>query len=692
MLLRHALPVRHKQRSRGSPDESNSNKNDYCSPDPAGIDLSCESGHGSNWVYDNNECNDTYDDDTINSDKGNAVVSPGCVFGTGQMVRDRLLHCLNLSADLYKERFSASKPSKRRDSDNVFFVPNKNHTSRTRTESFEQHSVEELLQEPPPLLRRGGDNRSGGGIHFPMAIIPTKNEALHLHDPLVSTRTVRNDHSRRPRGAYDLEADGKLDSSSSSSPLDELLPQQQLQHPDNNNNNNDDIPPEFSLTNRSNQAPHLREIRLSLFQEHQRGSLNATAVKYSRALEDMAVQDQSIRLLQTQLSASQNELQQLQTELQLAVAQSAQQQQQATAQSRGSAKEDFEDQIAVHAQLREELVLNGKLTNRIAELEKERDRLRVDLEYGGGPSVEIRAWTPERHSKTYPESPVRTTTTTTPRSTSEKSSSGGFSPYRFTNEVLALRTELVEVRANLAEARAARLSAEHTVAVLAEEKEARQMEARRLRSKLELFEKALEDAKQRVVLSEESGGKERSRLRAEMEKKRLRVEQSLSELSENSKKNKKLEDSLAEAQAEVGMLQSQLGNSLKQLEITRKEADERLKVSEDNSKYFQEEVRRITERLSRTDTDIIQQAAEHIEEKQRLTEDLLQSRQVTENLRFRLMQMDDQVALAERREEGRRELISAEVNNMKGLSQSGFRKMSGGVFQLLRNKLDSIEI
>ena len=198
----------------------------------------------------------------------------------------------------------------------------------------------------------------------------------------------------------------------------------------------------------------------------------------------------------------------------------------------------------------------------------------------------------------------------------------------------------------------------------------------------------LQDMSTRAELSEREKGNDMSRLKDEMEKMRLRAEASGDEAGCYVEKCHKLQEKLSETQAEASTLRCKVDEITTQLDKTNERAEEKLLVTERESKKLQEEVKIMKEKLSQSHSEIVQQAADHLQEKQKMDAELYQSQQVAANLRTRLVEMDNQVAIAENEAEmhRRREQIERTEDNAQSL-----RKLSGDVFQLLKKKLDGMD-
>jgi phosphosulfolactate synthase (CoM biosynthesis protein A) len=83
-------------------------------------------------------------------------------------------------------------------------------------------------------------------------------------------------------------------------------------------------------------------------------------------------------------------------------------------------------------------------------------------------------------------------------------------------------------------------------------------------------------------------------------------------------------------------LRCQVEEMRTQLEATKKASDQKTRESFSNAKKLQEDVRRMKEALSVTNSEIITQATEIMEERKRVEEHLLQTQQKSRSLEIKL--------------------------------------------------------
>jgi hypothetical protein len=208
------------------------------------------------------------------------------------------------------------------------------------------------------------------------------------------------------------------------------------------------------------------------------------------------------------------------------------------------------------------------------------------------------------------------------------------------SRLIALQSELIDVRSQLAEANAARLAAEHRKTEVESMNADIQRETRKLREEVN-------ELKQLVlsVRSQEHQTEEKFRSEVQHIKKALTTTQVQFEEERNARG--KLEDELTDTQNEAEGLRSQVARFMKDLELTKKESERKVRIGDSDAKKLQAEVRHMKEKLAQTNSEIVKQASEHLKKRQEIETELLQTKGTATVLKKRVVQMDDQLSEAE---------------------------------------------
>ena len=624
-----------------------------------------------------------------------------CFEDVGQVLKSQLKGCLLLTSDLYDRE--CTEPQMYRGSDGEFFVSGR--TADDQTQSVTTGYNDDLTEPPsiynsvrtPRTETEELDNTTAtmdpywkAQVEHSMEITPENTTQDLLPPQSKENEGLQRGHLRRPRGTFNLEEErNKIDHNHlSTQPYDE------------------DVHVPRGVVN---QSPDLRDLRLRIFEvdqknekmlrEDQKFKKDAIAVKYSRALEDLAGQDESIRLLKKELSQARAELEGVREQLRrndtTDVTSSIPQQQQVA--------KIFQERINVEERLRKELTLNGKLMNRIAKLESETDRLTTEL-VETRESVEVRAWTPQRPTK-------RDLTT------SSSTDSPGSSPSRASDlsnvktELLNLRTEAAELRAGLAEAKAARLSAESARAEIERTNEEKSKEAEQLKSRLDDVSCKFNESKRNVdTAAEEEEEGETGTLREELESTRLQLERSNNEVSELKSENQSMvqlrlelvesqaaclaaeeakalvEKERDEARNDAKLLQSKLDKMLGELT--------ELKYREESSERERsEKISHLREELSRMRSDFESAKSakdDQLKMQQTLEESLFQAQDELSKLRSNLADAEHEVRTTKEKADERVRISDKKVERLEKELESVKEELSrarGEIIQQAANHL-----
>ena len=117
-----------------------------------------------------------------------------------------------------------------------------------------------------------------------------------------------------------------------------------------------------------------------------------------------------------------------------------------------------------------------------------------------------------------------------------------------------------------------------------------------------------------------------------------------------------------------------------QLEQTQRDADEKVSAGDAETRKLQMELREIKDKLSHTNSEIINQAAAHLKEKGRLQSELEQTRQVAQVLQNKVSNMDQDLAAIQ---EEKQKIFVGEADRASNISSA-----PGVIFDLIRKTLD----
>ena len=232
------------------------------------------------------------------------------------------------------------------------------------------------------------------------------------------------------------------------------------------------------------------------------------------------------------------------------------------------------------------------------------------------------------------------------------------SPY-LSSRLISLRSELLEVRSQLAEADAARIKAENRRAEVESINREIQAETRKLREEV----KELKE----LVLGFRMKENETEQKLVNQTKELIQTK----ELAEvKGKAKEKLEEELTETQNEADELRGQVTRFMKELERTKNQSEEKLRISDSEAKRLQDDLRRMKEKLSQTNSEIVLQAAEHLRKRQQIEAELEQTKETATILQRRVLCMDDQLSQVESETEHLRSKL-ASSDPQRSYSYSG---------------------
>lgn len=134
----------------------------------------------------------------------------------------------------------------------------------------------------------------------------------------------------------------------------------------------------------------------------------------------------------------------------------------------------------------------------------------------------------------------------------------------------------------------------------------------------------------------------------------------------------KLEEVLSETQTEASRLKADVARFMQELEKSeyqRKTGEERIKVTVEEGRQLQAIVREMKNKLAQSNAEVVQQASEHLKQRQMMEEELAQTQQTSQALLHKVVILDDQIVRAESEADRLRGILVAQ-ENAHGLYQS----------------------
>lgn len=519
---------------------------------------------------------------------------------------------------------------------------------------------------------RSNDNkdtpfRSNKGVRYPEAAEIMDN-SMHVEPPT----------PRRPRGTY--EQDDTL----------EILQQ-----------------PLLTMRQTGTEYTDLRDLRMQIFVQDKKND-NGNVVpeaRFSRTLEELEIQDVSIKKLETELNTTKNLLDQTRRELTKSQKSSQKQKQLGTA----TAEKLFAERVDMEEKLRREMRENDKLLEHVAGLQNESVRWRAtSLMVGADGQVEGTSL-PDQG----PSLLDQTTTTVSVSSSSSQNDAhnpqcpetppeevGGISDHSayLSSSVISLRAEIVELQSELAEARAAQLTAQQCRVEIEEEHVPVRAEGEQLKEQVLQLKQEIEVLEETASRKEKEGNLEILLLQAEIRGMKDKLGTTAQDVLDRCKEHERMEKALNQTQDEATKLSQQVTDLISKVARLEVRSDDRNKASEQEGKKLQVEISTLREKLAKSNEEIIDQAAEHLGERMRMQEALSQSQQGAHVLQSKVVALDDQVAAAEdeahrwrvRMEEDDKASRATDASRASQIVRYMNRKMAGAdtatVMELFRAK------
>jgi hypothetical protein len=450
--------------------------------------------------------------------------------------------------------------------------------------------------------------RSNKGIRYPEA--PKIMDDSFTTDPPTPDR----DHLRRPRGAYDQDDSMEL------------------------------LKPPLLMRQPGTKYTDMRDLRMCMFVQDENNEKVVPEARFSRTLEQLEIQDGSIKKLETELRESKNVLDRTRHELTLTRKASAQQKQVGTA----TAEKLYGDRVDIEEKLRREMRENDKLLEQISGLRNEKARLTTTLEDGSVGQVEVTRPPDQSMGPTVPPSPSPSDeqNPVCPATEEGLQESADRSMY-FSSLVISLRAEIVELKCELAEARAAQLAAKQSQKEIEDGNIHVRAEGEKLREQVKQLKQEIEVMDQQASQKKREGELEIQQLQAQLKCLQEKLVMTVQDVLRRSDEHQTTEKVLNETQDEATELRQQVASLISKVERLEVKSDSRNKVSVEEAKKLQGETSTLKEKLSKSHREIIDQAAEHLKERQRMEEVLWQSQQEAHALQSKVITLDDQVAAAE---------------------------------------------
>ena len=511
----------------------------------------------------------------------------GCVnqgFSVGRTIGD----CFAIGFDVYEQECSTKH--QHRGEDRLFFEQQQQQHTAWESDSSESNSV--TVDDSEPIFRQS--NTMGRSLldttysEYSASIVPPQEEEKKEADG--SPRNVTELGMTPPRKHTEKSTERTATKKASPRRLLGAI------HPEEPPSLRRPRKPEESPSSRRPRQPDphldsapedeelsytdLSQLRLRMFQQDNSDG------KYTRALEDLATQDNSLRCLEDELAETKRQLETTRHELRAARDQSTLQAHEST----NANAQLFRERVEAEEKLRREILEKQQLSRHVSELQEEVNKLKLKSDNKDG-------------------SPA----------------------------VMSMRTEIIDLRAQLAEARAARLSAEQSRRAMESRFRASERVMDELREQVLSLKQDLDAMKtQNEQLTKESKVGS-TQLVQEVERYKSQLKDTEHENHAISQKAKRLEEELTETQVDAEKLRSQVARFMNEVEQTKKESERHQEISDEEARKLQAEVASMKAKLASTNSEIIEQASEHMKERQRL-EDALNT------MKRKVVELDDKIA------------------------------------------------
>jgi hypothetical protein len=201
--------------------------------------------------------------------------------------------------------------------------------------------------------------------------------------------------------------------------------------------------------------------------------------------------------------------------------------------------------------------------------------------------------------------------------------------------LVALKADLVQARAELAEAHAARLSAEHAQSDLAEKLQAKDVATTALKSLITDLERQKEELQCRAGNAMDSHKLLTKKLEVQLSELNASLTESMDKVTALSAEKSQLERDCLESKEEVELLRGQLVSLKEELKAARSEHEKRIQRDEEIVRRLREEVKSLNEKLMHSSAMVMSQAADHVKERRRFEEELAEARKFAQAIKAR---------------------------------------------------------
>jgi len=216
--------------------------------------------------------------------------------------------------------------------------------------------------------------------------------------------------------------------------------------------------------------------------------------------------------------------------------------------------------------------------------------------------------------------------------------------------VISLRADLVNLKADLAEARAERLSSEQAKSELDAKSRA---ESDAMKDKVDTLRRQMSKYKLKADQTNQWREMERLDLLAQVESLKRKIEDSKIDADQQSEANKRLQAELLKTRQEADKLRKQVADFIKELDEVKRPLQDKVKNKEAETRNLRQHVSLMQQKLADTNAEIVAQAAEHLLERQRLERLLSLARQEAISLQGIVQTMDDKVTRSEQHRDGK---------------------------------------